>query len=474
MTDMLDRTATAASPLGEPLSQSSGASRATVLVVDDDHLVRWSLVERLTRDGYRTLEAGTGREALKLFTDGVDLVLLDYSLPDTSGLAVLREMGRHGPDTLVILLTACSSVDSAVEVTTGGAYHCITKPFNLEELMLLVGKAVEMTRLRRDVRALRANQAQPCGLDRIVGCSPTMQAVRDLLAKIAASRASTVLLIGERGTGKELAAKVIHDTSDRTTRPFLSVSCSALTDTLLESELFGDERGTFTGARRPRRGLFESANGGSVFLDDVGEMAPWLQAKLLRVLEERTFRRPGGLEDVHVDVRVIAATNKNLEEAVDNGTFRADLFYRLNPLSVRLPPLRDRTDDIAVLTTHYIDHFNRECRKHVRGANPEVFAALERYSWPGNVRELRNTVERAMLGDVDVLTLDDFPTLSPRVRLAASGLDLKQLERDLVIQALERACGNQGRAAMLLGLNRDQIRYRIQKFGLNIPHTAQP
>ncbi len=470
MTDMLDRTATAVSPFGEPLRHSSGTSRATVLVVDDEHLVRWSLVERLTRDGYRTLEAGTAKEALRLFADGVDLVLLDYSLPDTSGLAVLREMGRRGPDTLVILLTACSSVDSAVEVATGGAFHCVTKPFNLEELMLFVGKAVEMTRLRRDVRALRANQAPPCGLDRIVGRSPAMQAVRDLLEKIAASRASTVLLIGERGTGKELAAKVLHDTSDRATRPFLSVSCSALTDTLLESELFGD----VTGARRPRRGVLESADGSSVFLGEIGEMAPWLQAKLLHVLEEKTFRRPGGVDDVHVNVRVIAATNNSLEEAVDNGTFRADLYYRLNPLSVRLPPLRDRTDDIAVLTTHYIDHFNRECRKHVRGATPEVFEALERYAWPGNVRELRNAVERAMLGDVDVLALDDFPTLSPRVRLAACGLDLKQLERDLVIQALERACGNQGRAAMLLGLNRDQIRYRIQKFGLKVPHTAQP
>ena len=288
-----------------------------------------------------------------------------------------------------------------------------------------------------------------------------------MLEKIAASRASTVLLIGERGTGKELAAKVIHYTSDRAARPFLSISCSALTDTLLESELFGDERGTFTDARRSRRGLLESADGSSVFLDEIGEMAPGLQAKLLRFLEEKTFRRLGGMEDIHVDVRIIAATNTNLEGSVEKGTFREDLYYRLNALSVRLPPLRDRADDIPVLTRYYIDLFNRELRKQVLGATAEVFEALERYPWPGNVRELRNTVERAMLADVDLLTLDDFPTLSQRVRLAAGGVDLEQLERDLVIQALERASGNQGRAATLLGLNRDQVRYRIQKFGLS-------
>ncbi|MCH7749759.1 MAG: sigma-54-dependent Fis family transcriptional regulator [Acidobacteria bacterium] len=471
---MLGRTVAADSPSGESPSDSTRTGNATVLVVDDEEVIRSSLVERLSWEGYRTLEAGTGKEALEQFADGVDLVLLDCRLPDTSGLAVFREMRRRDPDALVILLTAFSRVDSAVEMMKEGAYHYTTKPFNLDEMILLARQAIEMTRLRRDVKALRANQTQSWGLDRIVGCSPAMQAVRDLLEKIAASRTSTVLLIGERGTGKELAAKVLHYTSDRAAGPFLSVSCSTLTATLLERELFGDDRGTFTDARRQRRGLLESADGSSVFLDEIEEMALGSQAKLLRFLEEKTFRRLGGVEEIHVDVRMFAATNKDLEESVENGRFREDLYYRLNALSVRLPPLRDRVDDIPVLARHYIDLFNREFRKQVRGATPEVFEALGHYPWPGNVRELRNTVEQAMLADVDRLTLDDFPALSPRLRLAARGVNLEQLEQDLVVQALERARGNQGRAAALLGLNRDQVRYRIQKFGLSTSCRSAP
>jgi DNA-binding NtrC family response regulator len=446
----------------------------TVLVVDDEQLIRWSLVNRLTDEGYRVLEAETGAQALQRYREGVDLVLLDYRLPDSDGLAVLKEIKSSDPDALVILLTAFSSVEMAVEAMKHGAYHYANKPFNLDEIVMLVEKALETTRLRREVRALRATQAQPYSLERIVGESDVMVGIRALLQKIASSPATTVLLTGESGTGKDLAAKVIHYASDRASRPFMNITCSALPETLLESELFGHERGAFTGADRQKRGLLESADGGTVFLDEIGEMVPMLQAKLLRFLEERAFKRVGGSQDLHVDVRVIAATNRTLEDEVRQGRFREDLFYRLNVVPIMLPPLRQRPDDIPMLINFYVDSYNREFRKHIRRVAPAAMDRLKSYGWPGNVRELRNAVERAMLlVEGEELTADQFPVtgtrlarLSDGVELPASGVDLEQLERSLVVQALERSSWNQTKAAGLLGLNRDQIRYRIEKFKL--------
>jgi len=452
-------------------------SKSTILVVDDEALIRWSLGERLKSEGYDVLEADTGARALEKLSEGVDLVLLDYKLPDTDGVAVLRRIKEFDQDILVILLTAYASVETAVEAMKLGAYHFANKPFNLDEIVAVVERALETTRLRREVRQYRTTAARPFSLHSIVGASPSMTALRHLVARVAASPTSTVLLTGESGTGKDLIAKIIHYASSRAQRPFMNITCSALPEQLLESELFGHERGAFTDARLQKRGLLETADGGTVFLDEIGEMVPALQAKLLRFLEEKAFKRVGGAQDIRVDARVVAATNRNLEDEVIQGRFRSDLYYRLNVLPIALPPLRSHAEDVPLLVEYYIDGFNAEFRKRVLGVSPAAHVMLQQYGWPGNVRELRNVIERAMLlSDRNQLEAKDFAALATGGRsgddfaLPAKGVDLEQLERSLVVQALERTGWNQTRAAGLLGLNRDQIRYRIEKFGLSVTH----
>ncbi len=447
----------------------------TILVIDDEQLIRRSIARRLEAAGYEVLEAEDGATALTRAAQRVDLAILDYRLPDIDGVSVLKQLKQLDPDILVILLTAYASVETAVSAMKLGAYHFANKPFDLEALVAMIEQALETTRLRREVRRLQSSQSAPYSLDGIVGGSAEMREFKALLARIAASPASTVLLTGESGTGKDLAAKVLHYTSARGTRPFVNITCSALPENLLESELFGYERGAFTDARQQKRGLLEQADGGTVFLDEIGEMTPPLQAKLLRFLEEKAFRRIGGTSDVRVDVRVVAATNRTLEDEVRAGRFREDLFYRLNVLPLKLPPLRAHLEDVPALVDFYVDLFNREFKKNIRGVSPAALALLRAHGWPGNVRELRNAVERAMLlATGDTLEPVDFPIAGGGasghvIQLPPAGIVLDEVERDLVAQALERTGWNQTRAARLLGLNRDQIHYRIEKFGLRAP-----
>ena len=460
MTSTVSHSATAAFDRDRP---------AKILVVDDEHLIRWSLRQRLEEEGFEVAEAAGGQEAMSQFDRGCDLVLLDWLLPDVNGHDVLRRMRTSDPSTPIIMLTAHSSVQHAVDMMKEGAFHYAGKPFDLDEVVETITRALETTRLRRELRRVNKTDTE----HPLVGDSQAILEIRGLLDRVASSPSSTVLMTGESGTGKGLAAKSVHRSSERASSPFMGLACSALPPHLLESELFGHEPGAFPEASTRKPGLLEKCQGGTVFLDDIGEMDQGVQAKLLRFLEEKTFRRLAGHEDQRADVRIIASTSQDLRAKVEAGRFREDLYYRLAVLTVRLPPLRERTGDIQLLTKYFIDHFNEEFDKEVRGVSEEAARIMEEHNWPGNVRELRNCIERAvLLGEgslieANALELSDAPVESDgQYNLPASGIDMQELERRLLIQALERANGNRTRAGALLGMNRDQVRYRIEKFSL--------
>src|SRR5437763_4888968 len=382
-----------------------------ILVVDDEKMIRWSLGEALRGWGFEPIEAETGSGALAAFeAESPAAILLDINLPDASGLEVLRKIRQRQPDAVAIMITANVLVDETIAALRGGAYDFIGKPLNLEELHVAIRNGIEASRLRREVNLFRRERAQQFNFEQIIGESPAMREMLALARKVAESEVSSVLLQGESGTGKDLVAKAIHYASRRADGPFIAINCAAIPGTLIESELFGHEKGAFTDARARKEGLFEQAQGGTLFLDEIGELELSLQAKLLRVLEEGSFRRVGGLKDLPLDVRVIAASNRDLKTEGEAGRFRADLFYRLSVIQIDIPPLRERGDDVRVLAEHYISNFKSRLRKSIDSITPEALAAFRRYEWPGNVRELRNVIERAMiLEDGDEITPKYLP-----------------------------------------------------------------
>ena len=446
-------------------------------------MIRWSLGEALRGWGFEPIEADTVSAALTAFdAEPPSAVLLDINLPDGSGLDVLRKIRHRRQDAVVIMITANVLLDETIAALRGGAYDFIGKPINLEELHVAIRNGIEASRLRREVNLFRRERAQKFSFDQIIGKSPAMQEMLAIAQKVAESEVLSVLLQGESGTGKDLVAKAIHYQSTRAERPFVAINCAALPSTLIESELFGYEKGAFTDAKARKEGLFEQAEGGTIFLDEIGELELSLQAKLLRVLEEGSFRRVGGLKDLALDVRVIAASNRDPKTESEAGRFRADLFYRLSVIQIDIPPLRERGDDVRLLAEHYITSFRSRMRKSIDGIASDALAAFRRYEWPGNVRELRNVIERAMiLEDDQTITTKYLPrglagesrtgtngrfdsAKSPaQFRLPADGVSLDKVEMSLVRQAFERSGGNQTKAAELLGISRDQLRYRLKK-----------
>lgn len=453
-----------------------------VLVVDDEKSMCDLLEIMLKKDGYEVRTTTDPREALELVErEPFHLVLTDVRMPEIDGFQVLRRVKEVQPETLVIMITAYGSPEGAVEAMKQGAYDYITKPFRVDEVKLVIKKALERYRLWEENVRLRQELEGRYRFWNIIGKSPRMQQVFDLIEKVSQTKVN-VLIVGESGTGKELVAKAIHYNSPRKGRPFVALNCAAIPETLLESELFGYVKGAFTGAATTKKGILEVADGGTLFFDEVGDLPLLLQAKLLRVIQEKEFKRLGGTSDIKVDLRIIAATNQNLEEKVRNKEFREDLYYRLNVIQIKLPPLRERKEDIPLLAQHFLAKYNRELGKNMEGFTPEAMELLLQYDYPGNVRELENIIERCITLEPGPLITERYirpymaeaplsPSLpSVEVEIPEGGVDLEriiqELEKAYLKKALEKAGGVKKRAAELLGMNLRAIRYKLAKYGL--------
>jgi two-component system response regulator AtoC len=452
------------------------SDNATILVCDDEELIRWSLRQHLQSEGYRVLEAEDGQACLEVaMKNAPDLIISDLKMPRMDGMEMLRRLREADNDLPVIVITAHGDVNSAMEATRLGARAYVNKPFDLREVGHAVGKVLQAHRLEQEVRYLRRRQMS---YGRLLGESPAMRRLYETLGRLEEVDAPTVLLIGESGTGKDLIAQSIHERGPRRRGPFMEVDCTSLPEQLIESELFGHEKGSFTDARATKRGMFEVARGGTIFLDEIGEMALATQAKLLRALENRKFRRVGGVATIPLDAGIVAATNRDLGGEVQKGRFREDLFFRLNVIRIDVPPLRERREDLPLLVDHFVQRFNQDFRREIKGVSEEALDLMQRYRWPGNVRELRNVVERiVILEPTDVIQARHLP---PEIRysqgasqatsgpfiLPEEGVDLEELERNLIQQALDRTSNNQSASARLLGISRYALRYRMEKHGL--------
>ena len=456
-----------------------------ILVVDDEESMRELLEIALRKEGYRLTLAESGRKAIEIFDkSSPDLVISDIKMPDMSGVEVLRHVKETDPSVPVIMMTAYASADTAVEALRLGAYDYLTKPFKLEELKANIRNALEKVRLKRENETLKRELKKTQGLDSMLGGSRVMLELFEHIKSVATTN-STVLITGESGTGKELAAKAIHVRSPRAGEPFVSINCGAVPETLLESELFGHLKGSFTGATTNHKGLFEVAHRGTILLDEIAEMSPTMQVKFLRVLQEKKIRRIGSTEELDVDVRILAATNKDLERGVQDRTFREDLYYRLNVIPIHMPPLRERREDIPLLASHFLAKSAASTRKNLTKIADEAMERLQAYDWPGNVRELENVIERAVALETSGVILPDrlpekvrdfgtapveIPESAPSELFPDEGIDFDEkvasLERKLLTRAMNKAGGVQTRAARLLNMNLRSFRYLLQKYGL--------
>jgi DNA-binding NtrC family response regulator len=447
------------------------ANKGRILIVDDEVNARTALAELLREEGYHVETAADGFKALpKLEEEEPDLVLTDLKMPGLDGLELMAKVRERDPECVVVLMTAFGAVETAVKAMRQGASDYITKPVNMEELVLVLARELERKRLRAETGALRERLAAKHRISSIVGASPVMQKVFDTVMQVAPSRAS-ILITGESGTGKELIAAAIHEQSPRSKRPFVKLHCAALAETLLESELFGHERGAFTGAVGRREGRFEQADGGTLFLDEIGDISPATQVKLLRFLQEHEFERVGGNATVKVDVRIVAATHRNLLERVKQGLFREDLYYRLNVVSLEMPPLRARPSDIPLLATFFLEKYARENGKPVSGFSDAALDRLVKYDWPGNVRELENAVERAVVVcRASHIGVDDLaPSILPAAQGAAGapaipGASMDEIEKHAILKTLEHTGGSTSRAAEILGISPRKIQYKLREY----------
>ena len=445
-----------------------------ILIVDDEQSMRELLAILLKKEGFEVATAGSRAEAAKaLAGPAVDMVLTDVRLPDADGLEILRHVKSASPETVVIVMTAFGTTETAVAARKLGAEAYVLKPFDVDEVRIVIRDTLATRDLRSENVRLKREVGERYGLDRLIGVSAAMASLFEMVRAVAPA-SSTVLISGESGTGKELVARAIHALSSRADKPFVSVNCGALPDTLLESELFGHVKGAFTDAHQAKKGLFEAAHGGTLFLDEVGETSPAMQVKLLRALQDRRVRRVGGTEEMDVDVRVIAATNALLEERVKEKRFREDLFYRLQVIPIHAPPLRERREDIPILAQHFFERFARAMDKRVAKISDAALEALKRYSWPGNVRELENVIERAVALETTEAVLPERLPEAIRasgrvgeVALLGPGFSLddhlRSIEARLLLEALERAAGDRGRAAAILGVSPRSLRYLLQK-----------
>ena len=452
-----------------------------ILIIDDQKLLRMSLAESLIEEGYEVSSTDTGEKGLLLVDEfNPDIIMLDLRLPGINGIETLKRIKKKKATTIVILMTAYGQVESAVEAMRLGAYDYINKPFSLDRIKVTLKNAAESLSLKKEIEILREEKLEQYGLARIIGRSDGIKRIFDMIKRISESKATTVLIQGESGTGKELIAKAIHFNSVTGKKPFLEINCASIPETLLESELFGHVKGAFTDAKATKKGLFELSEGGTIFLDEIGEMGSSMQVKLLRVLEDKRFRPVGGLKSVHVSNRVIAATNQNLQQMVDTGLFRRDLFYRFKVVPIYVPPLRERAEDIPLLVEHFVKTFNQEMARQVTGVTDQVQAILKHYNWPGNVRELRNVIERGFLfADDNVIHTKALPTeMQERERPVETGVavespdvlevtSLKRYEREYIRKVLESVGGNKSRAAELLRISRPTLRKKLNEFEIS-------